>query len=146
MKGLIAKRPILYRGRMYQPGDQLPGDDTAMVSAWLENKSAEQYGDEQEQPQEPENVQEVSEDQDAENGAQGGQERPREGKTEADGEMIAGHMDPKDLEDLKKADLERMATDMGLDISKAKTKADLIAAITAAEVYAPAEDENGGAQ
>ena len=35
---------------------------------------------------------------------------------------------------------------MGLDISKAKTKADLIAVITAAEVYAPAEDENGGAQ
>jgi len=49
------------------------------------------------------------------------------------------------LEGLKKADLERMANDMGLDISKAKTKADLIAAITAAEVYAPAEDENGGA-
>ena len=59
--------------------------------------------------------------------------------------MIAGHLDPKDLEGLKKADLERMANDMGLDISKAKTKADLIAAITAAEVYAPAENENGGA-
>lgn len=40
--------------------------------------------------------------------------------------MIAGHLDPKDLEGLKKADLERMANDMGLDISKAKTKADLI--------------------
>lgn len=60
--------------------------------------------------------------------------------------MFAGNLDPKDLEDLKKADLERMATDMGLDISKAKTKADLIAVITAAEVYAPVEDENGGAQ
>ena len=60
--------------------------------------------------------------------------------------IIAGHLDPKDREDLKKADLERMATDMGLEISKAKTKADLIAVITAAEVYAPAKNENGGAQ
>ena len=60
--------------------------------------------------------------------------------------MIVGHLDPKDLESLKKADLERMATDMGLEISEAKTKADLIAVITAAEVYAPAENENGGAQ
>lgn len=155
MKGLIAKRPILYRGRMYRDGENLPGDDTRMVAAWLENDSAELCGAEQdtamggreeaqEPPRGPENTPEVSEDQGAGNEAQGGQEPPQEGGTE-DGGMIAGHMDPKDLEDLKKADLERMATDMGLDTSKARTKADLIAAITAAEVYAPAEDENGGA-
>ena len=108
MKGLIAKRPILYRGRMYKAGENLPGDDAKMVAAWLENDSAELCGEAksadrggQEAAQEPENAPEVSED--------------------------------------------RMANDMGLDISKAKTKADLIAAITAAEVYAPAEDENGGA-
>ena len=142
MKGLIAKRPILYRGRMYKAGENLPGDDAKMVAAWLENESADRGG--QEAAQEPENAPEVSEDQGAGNEAQGGQEPPQEGGTE-DGGMIAGHLDPKDLEDLKKADLERMANDMGLDISKAKTKADLIAAITAAEVYAPAEDENGGA-
>ena len=143
MKGLIAKRPILYRGRMYKAGENLPGDDAKMVAAWLENDSAELCGEAksadrggQEAAQEPENAPEVSEDQGAGNEAQGGTE---------DGGMIAGHLDPKDLEDLKKADLERMANDMGLDISKAKTKADLIAAITAAEVYAPAEDENGGA-
>ena len=152
MKGLIAKRPILYRGRMYQAGDNLPGDDTRMVEAWLENDSAEQSGEAQdnataaqEPPQEPEKGREVSEDKGAEDAAQGTQEPPREGGAEASGGMIAGHLDPKDLEGLKKADLERMANDMGLDISKAKTKADLIAAITAAEVYAPAEDENGGA-
>lgn len=130
MKGLIAKRPILYRGRMYRAGENLPGDDTRMVAAWLENDSAELCGAEQ----------------DAATGgreaAQEAQEQAGEGET---GGMIAGHLDPKDLEGLKKADLERMATDMGLDISKVKTKADLIAAITAAEVYAPAEDENGGA-
>lgn len=126
MKGLIAKRPILYRGRMYEAGENLPGDDAKMVAAWLENDSAELCGE-------------------AKSADRGGQEPPQEGGTE-DGGMIAGHLDPKDLEDLKKADLERMATDMGLDTSKARTKADLIAVITAAEVYAPAENENGGAQ
>lgn len=153
MKGLIAKRPILYRGRMYQAGDNLPGDDTRMVEAWLENDSAERSGEAQdnataaqEPPKEPEKGREVSEDKGAEDAAQGTQEPPQEGGAEAGGGMIAGHLDPKDLEGLKKADLERMATDMGLDISEAKTKADLIAVITAAEVYAPAEDKNGGAQ
>ena len=47
MKGLIAKRPILYRGRMYQAGDNLPGDDAKMVDAWLENDSAERCGESQ---------------------------------------------------------------------------------------------------
>ena len=126
MKGLIAKRPILYRGRMYKAGENLPGDDAKMVAAWLENDSAELCG----------------EAKSADRGGQEAREQAGEGET---GGMIAGHLDPKDLEGLKKADLERMANDMGLDISKAKTKADLIAAITAAEVYAPAEDENGGA-
>lgn len=112
MKRLIAKRPILYLGRMYQAGEQLPGGDANMVAAWLRAGTAAWDGH---------------------NNDQGGG-------------MISAHLDPADLEDLKKADLERVASDMGLDISGAKTKADLIAAITAAEVYAPAEDENGGAQ
>ena len=156
MKGLIAKRPILYRGRMYRAGENLPGDDTRMVAAWLENDSAELCGAEQdtamggreeaqEPPRGPENTPEVSGDTEGQGAADGGQEaREQAGEGETGG-MIAGHLDPKDLEGLKKADLERMANDLGLDISKAKTKADLIAAITAAEVYAPAEDENGGA-
>lgn len=124
MKRLIAKRPILYLGRMYQEGEALPGGDAKMVDAWVRNKSAEWSG---------ENAKTA---QDGTQGTQDGQ----------DGGMIAGHLDPKDLESLKKADLERMAADMGLEISEAKTKADLIAVITAAEVYAPAENENGGAQ
>lgn len=124
MKRLIAKRPILYLGRMYQEGEALPGGDAKMVDAWVRNKSAEWSGEN---------------DKTAQDGTQGTQDGQ-------DGGMIAGHLDPKDLESLKKADLERMATDMGLEISEAKTKADLIAVITAAEVYAPAENENGGAQ
>lgn len=97
MKGLIAKRPILYRGRMYRAGDRLPGDDTKMTAAWLENHSAELRG--------------------------------------ADRSPAPGQA----LEDLKKDDLERMAADLGMDVSKARTKADLIALIAAAQ--APAEGE-----
>ena len=141
MKGLIAKRPILYRGRMYQAGDNLPGDDARMVDAWLENDSAERCGESQD------NAPDVAKNtQDGQDGAKGDQDGAQNTQDTQDGGMIAGHLDPKDLEDLKKADLERMATDMGLEISKAKTKADLIAVITAAEVYAPAKNENGGAQ
>ena len=134
MKRLIAKRPILYLGRMYQEGEALPGGDAKMVDAWVRNKSAEWSGENDKTAQD--GTRGTRDGQDGAQGAQGTQ----------DGGMIAGHLDPKDLESLKKADLERMATDMGLEISEAKTKADLIAVITAAEVYAPAENENGGAQ
>ncbi len=148
MKGLIAKRPILYRGRMYQAGDNLPGDDARMVDAWLENDSAERCGESQDNaPDVAKNTQDGAKGgQDGQDGAKGDQDGAQNTQGTQDGGMIAGHLDPKDLEDLKKADLERMATDMGLEISKAKTKADLIAVITAAEVYAPAKNENGGAQ
>ena len=134
MKRLIAKRPILYLGRMYQEGEALPGGDAKMVDAWVRNKSAEWSGENAKTAQD--GTQGTQDGQGNQDGTQGAQ----------DGGMIAGHLDPKDLESLKKADLERMATDMGLEISEAKTKADLIAVITAAEVYAPAENENGGAQ
>ena len=182
MKGLIAKRPILYRGRMYQAGDNLPGDDARMVDAWLENDSAERCGESQNNAPDgakgaqdgaqntqdgqdgakgaQDGAQNTQDTQDGAKGAQDGAQNTQDGQDGAkgaqdgaqntqdtqDGGMIAGHLDPKDLESLKKADLERMATDMGLEISEAKTKADLIAVITAAEVYAPAENENGGAQ
>lgn len=134
MKRLIAKRPILYLGRMYQEGEALPGGDAKMVDAWVRNKSAEWCGENAKTAQD--GTQGTQDGQGNQDGTQGAQ----------DGGMIAGHLDPKDLESLKKADLERMATDMGLEISEEKTKADLIAVITAAEVYAPAENENGGAQ
>lgn len=38
---LTAKRPILYRSKMYKIGDQLPADNKEMVKAWLEAESAE---------------------------------------------------------------------------------------------------------
>ena len=132
MKRLIAKRPILYLGRMYQAGEQLPGGDANMVAAWLRAGTAAWDGH--------------NNGQEAKESAKDTQERDQGTQGDQVGGIISANLDPADLEDLKKADLERMASDMGLDISGAKTKADLIAAITAAEVYAPAEDENGGAQ
>ena len=161
MKRLIAKRPILYLGRMYQEGEALPGGDAKMVDAWVRNKSAEWSGENAKTAQDgtqgtqgtqdgQDGTQGAQDSQDGTQGAQDGQDGTQGTKDGTqgtqDGGMIAGHLDPKDLESLKKADLERMATDMGLKISEAKTKADLIAVITAAEVYAPAENENGGAQ
>ena len=154
MKRLIAKRPILYLGRMYQEGEALPGGDAKMVDAWVRNKSAEWSGENAKTTKGAQDGQDGTQGgQDGTQGTQGGQDGTQGTQDGQDGQdgtqgggMIAGHLDPKDLEDLKKADLERMATDMGLEISKAKTKADLIAVITAEEVYAPAKNENGGAQ
>ena len=170
MKRLIAKRPILYLGRMYQEGEALPGGDAKMVDAWVRNKSAEWSGENAKTAQDTQGTQDgqdgaqgtqgtqdgqdgtqgtqdgtqgTQDGQDGTQGTQDGQDGTQGTQGTQDGGMIAGHLDPKDLESLKKADLERMATDMGLEISEAKTKADLI---TAAEVYAPAEDENGGAK
>lgn len=37
---LIAKRPVLYLGRMYPAGAALPTDNPAMVAAWLRADSA----------------------------------------------------------------------------------------------------------
>ena len=151
MKRLIAKRPILYLGRMYQEGEALPGGDAKMVDAWVRNKSAEWSGENDKTAQDGTQGTQDGQDgaqgtQDGQDGAKGTQGTQDGTQGTQDGGMIAGHLDPKDLESLKKADLERMATDMGMEISEAKTKADLIAVITAAEVYAPAENENGGAQ
>lgn len=40
MAVIIATRPILYGGRMYDPGAQLPATDARMVEAWLTHGSA----------------------------------------------------------------------------------------------------------
>ena len=38
---LIARIPILYRSKLYAPGEALPTDDLEMVVAWQEAQSAE---------------------------------------------------------------------------------------------------------
>lgn len=53
--------------------------------------------------------------------------------------MLTGHLDPAQLAEMTKAELTDLAGEMGLDVSAAKTKADLVARIGAAEVQAPDE-------
>lgn len=91
MKKLIAAMPILYRGRMYQTGDRLPGDDANMVEAWLRNKSAKwDSAEDLEPPQDGRKAVGVSQDQEPENGAQNETEPTGEGKNEGGG-TISGH-------------------------------------------------------
>ena len=82
------------------------------------------------------------------NPGQTGQETPEEAENGGGSEtpaMLTGHLDAVDLEKWKKADLEKLAADMGVDISKAKNNAERAAILAAAEVQAPANDpEKGG--
>ena len=53
--------------------------------------------------------------------------------------MLTGHLGLAQLAEMTKAQLLDLADKMGLDVSAAKTKIDLVALIGAAEVQAPAE-------
>lgn len=147
MRKLIAKRPVLYMGMMYQAGDRLPAQDQTMVAAWLNAGSAAWTGAEaenstgngQEQPATPAEGGDGSQDTQGENGPPAGQENGQEP------EMLTGHLDAEELAKMKKADLEALAAKMGVDISKAKNNDERAALIAAVEVQAPAQ-ETGGAQ
>ena len=82
------------------------------------------------------------------NPGQNGQETPEEAGNGGDSgapAMLTGHLDAADLEKWKKADLEKLAADLGVDISKAKNNAERAAILAAVEVQAHANDpENGG--
>lgn len=41
---LIAIYPILYRSHQYEIGEELPADDSEMVQAWLDAKTANMAG------------------------------------------------------------------------------------------------------
>lgn len=147
MKKLIAKRPVLYMGMMYQAGDRLPAQDKTMVAAWLNAGSAAWIGPEaektagngQEPPATPAEDGDGHQDPQRETGAPAGQENGKEP------EMVTGHLDAEDLAKMKKADLEDLAAKLGVDISKAKNNDERAALIAAVEIQAPAQ-ETGGAQ
>ena len=79
---------------------------------------------------------------------QNGQETPEEAENGGDGgapAMLPGNLNAANLEKWKKADLEKLAADMGVDISAAKNNAERAAILAAVEVQAPANDpENSG--
>lgn len=154
MVKLTARRPILYQGRMYEPGDPLPAHDGRMVSAWLDAKSAEWTG-EKPATDTAENAAHAGTAESAENGLEAAQES-QDGKDAAQGtqegqdddqdtvNMVEGHLDANDLEAMKKDDLERLADDMGVKLPRGATKALIVKLLAEEPVQAPAS--GGGAQ
>lgn len=140
MKKLIAKRSVLYLGRMYDAGDPLPANDQKMVTAWLNAKSAAWDGQEaEERRQEAQEAAGQAQDSRGQNGGQEAQENGQEGK------MVEGHLDAEQLATMKKAELEKLADQLGVDISSAKNNKERAELIAAAPVQAPA-NETGGAR
>ena len=136
MKILIAKRSVLYLGRMYDPGDTLPANDQKMVTAWLNAKSAVWADQEAKEGEEQADV--YTDNQEQENATEGAEEGQGT-------EMVEGNLDPDQLATMKKDALEKLAVQLGVDISGAKNnkeRAELIAAVT---VQAP-KSGTGSAQ
>lgn len=149
MKALTAKRAILYQGRMYEPGDALPAGDSRMVEAWLQAESAEWTGEDQKPAQEGQEGQGAAEGaregQGAAEDAQDAQEgQESQGAAEGTLDVVDGHLTRESLETMTKANLEKLAKDMGVEIPRGATKALIIERLAAVTVEAPAPD--GGAQ
>lgn len=174
MKRLTAQRPILYGGRMYQAGDTLPAYDKRMVQAWLSAESAKMTDDAAEEATMPaqdvdsghdgaENADTTQDTQEAADATEDTKEAPdaTEGTQENTGgnhsgddtNMVEGHLDPKQLEEMNKDDLKKLAKDLGVDLPRGAAKALIVerlaAAIVrtpAAAIVPPAADNGGGAQ
>lgn len=167
MKRLTAQRPILYGGRMYQAGDTLPAYDKRMVQAWLSAGSAKmtddaaeeaagvgQDGTESATTQDTRGAADTTENtQEAPDATEGTQENPDGDHSGGDTDMVEGRLDPKQLEEMNKDDLKKLAKDMGVDLPRGAAKALIVerlaAAIVqtpAAAIVPPAADNGGGAQ
>lgn len=171
MKRLTAQRPILYGGRMYQAGDTLPAYDKRMVQAWLSAGSAKMTDDAAEEAADgdqdgtesadatqdtqgaadtTEGTQDAQDTADATGGTQENTDGDHSG---GDTDMVEGHLDPKQLEEMNKDDLKKLAKDLGVDLPRGAAKALIVerlaAAIVqtpAAAIVPPAADNGGGAQ
>ncbi len=167
MKRLTAQRPILYGGRMYQAGDTLPAYDKRMVQAWLSAGSAKmtddaaeeaagvgQDGTESATTQDTQGAADTTEDaQEAPDTTEGTQENPDGDHSGGETDMVEGHLDPKQLEEMNKDDLKKLAKDLGVDLPRGAAKALIVERLAAAIVQTPtaaivppAADNGGGAQ
>ncbi len=162
-KRLIADRPIQFRGRTYERGDVLPAYDCGMVDAWLKAKSAKW---EETAPAVPpagqEGTHQTAMDPVAAQALQVldglgvkitddagefcGEEEliarittavMPEAQTAPGVKAITAHLDAATLAKLKTEDLEKLAADMGVDISGAKTNIERAELIAAVEVLIP---------
>lgn len=167
MKRLTAQRQILYGGRMYQAGDTLPAYDKRMVQAWLSAGSAKmtddaaeeaagvgQDGTESATTQDTQGAADTTENtQEAPDATEGTQENPDGDHSGGDTDMVEGRLDPKQLEEMNKDDLKKLAKDMGVDLPRGAAKALIVERLAAAIVQTPAvaivppaADNGGGAQ
>lgn len=164
MKRLTAQRPILYGGRMYQAGDTLPAYDKRMVQAWLSAGSAKMTDDAaveaadatqdaQEVAGTTEDTQGTQDTTDATGGTQESQENPGGNHSGDDTDMVEGHLEPAQLEEMNKDDLKKLAKDLGVDLPRGAAKALIVERLAAAIVQTPtaaivppAADNGGGAQ
>lgn len=146
MKALTAKRAVLYQGRMYEPGDALPAGDSKMVEAWLQAESAAWTGEAEEPAQEGQEIQGAAEGTQEGQGAAEDTQEGQESQEAAEGtlDVVDGHLTREGLETMTKANLEKLAKDMGVEIPRGATKALIIERLAAVTVEAPAPD--GGAQ
>lgn len=159
MKKLIASKPIQYMGRIYGPGDTLPAYDGKMVSAWLKAGTATWDTGAAPQPQPAPAMDpavaaalqaldalgvKITDDAGAPCGVEELVERITGAVVPEDtGELIAGHLAADALAKLSTSDLEKLAADMGVDISGAKTNTERAEMIAAVEVLIP---KSGSAQ
>lgn len=167
-KKLIATRPIQYMGRTYAAGEALPAYDARMTEAWMKHGSAKLEDTEQnQQTTDQGESQQVAVDPLAaavlqtldglgvkitdDAGEFCGEEeltaRIVAAVTEGAGDppvtLVARHLDVAMLAKLKTEDLEKLAADLGVDLSKAKTNTERAERIAAVEVLIP---EAGDAQ
>lgn len=157
MKRLTAQRPILYGGRMYQAGDTLPAYDKRMVQAWLSAGSAKMTDDAAEEAagvgQDGTESATTQDTQGAADTTEDAQENPDGDHSGGDTDMVEGHLVPKQLEEMNKDDLKKLAKDMGVDLPRGAAKALIVERLAAATVQTPAAaivppaaDNGGGAQ
>lgn len=168
MKRLTAQRPILYGGRMYQAGDTLPAYDKRMVQAWLSAGSAKMTDNAAEEAadggqdgtenadatQDTQGAADTTEGtQDTADATGGTQENTDGDHSGGDTDMVEGHLDPKQLEEMNKDDLKKLAKDLGVDLPRGAAKALIVERLAAAIVQTPtaaivppAADNGGGAQ
>lgn len=104
MGKLIAKRAILYRGRQYTPGEQLPGDDAAMVAAWLKAESATTTPD------------------------------PVEAGAPVEGQIQEGTLVKDNLEEMTLVELRALAKELGVDLPSKAKKDEVLKILSAVEL------------
>lgn len=153
MKKYTARRPILYRGRQYAAGAEIPFDKT-MTPLWLDAGSVTEQADaaEIEAAAKVKAAAEAEAKAAAEAEARAAAEAKAkpDAKSDADaaekaqgGERVTGHLDKTMLKRMTVKSLKKLAADMKLDASACEKKDDFVDLIAADNVTVAPE---GGAE